>query len=125
MDKITSGKKVAIIRGGNKKAPYTRTKKGDTLFFVNKNDGDYIECKATVKEVINTEKLTDEEALELILKYQNELYFTASQIKKWATKPYLTLIRFDDVEIIEPFKIDECSYINVDNWITIDKKLDN
>jgi 1,2-diacylglycerol-3-alpha-glucose alpha-1,2-galactosyltransferase len=126
MDNIISGKKTAVIRGSSsKKACYTKAKKGDTLYFTERNDGGYIECKAIVSEVINTEKLVREEALELILQHQNELCLTASQIKKWAMKPYLTIVKFKKLEVIEPFKIYECDYINMENWLIINKKLDN
>jgi 1,2-diacylglycerol-3-alpha-glucose alpha-1,2-galactosyltransferase len=126
MDNIIAGKKTSVIRGGiNKKACYTRTKKGDILYFTERNNGSYIECKAIVSNVINTEKLTKEEALELILKHQNSLHLTASQIKKWAMKPYLTIIEFKKLEVIEPFKIYECDYINMENWLIINKKLDD
>jgi hypothetical protein len=126
MDNIISGKKTSIIRGGNsKKACYARTKKGDTLYFTERNNGGYIECKAIVSEVINTDKLSKEEALAMILKHQNELQLTASQIKKWAMKPYLTIVKFKKVEVIEPFKIYECEYINMENWLIINKELEN
>lgn len=124
MDKVIAGKKTAVIRASsNKKAPFIKTKKGDILYFVQKNTKGYIECKAIVKESTTTNELTKDEALDFILENQNELMLSAEQIKKYANKPYLTLIEFDDVEVIEPFKVSECDYINSDDWITVDKKL--
>ena len=124
MDKVISGKKTAIIRGSNnKKAPFVKAKKGDILYFVQRNTNGYIECQATVKEVTTTNELTKDEALAFILENQSVLMLSAEQIKKYASKPYLTLIEFDDIEVIEPFKVSECDYINSDDWITTDKKI--
>ena len=123
LDKIKKGEKTKIIRGGSsKKTIFSKTKKGDILYFIEKDGTDLIRCEAKVKEVINTDKLSKEEALNFVLEHQNELQLTASQIKKWASKPYLTLIVFGEIEIIEPYKIDECSYVQMDDWITLTKK---
>ena len=123
LDKIKKGEKTKIIRGGSsKKTIFSKTKKGDILYFIEKDGTDLIRCKAKVKEVINTDKLSKEEALNFVLEHQNELQLTAPQIKKWASKPYLTLIVFGEIEIIEPYKIDECSYVQMDDWITLTKK---
>lgn len=123
--KINDGQKTMLVRGGStKKTIFSKVKKGDILYFVEKGATNMIECKAKVKEVINTNELDENEALETILKHQDELSLTASQIKKWAAKPYLTLISFDQVETIDPFKIEECDYISMDDWITLSKKID-
>lgn len=123
--KINGGQKTMLVRGGStKKTIFSKVKKGDILYFVEKGSANMIECKAKVKEVINTGELDENEALETILKHQDELSLTASQIKKWAAKPYLTLISFDQVETIDPFKIEECDYISMDDWITLSKKID-
>lgn len=123
--KINDGQKTMLVRGGStKKTIFSKVKKGDILYFVEKGATNMIECKAKVKEVINTIELDENEALETILKHQDELSLTASQIKKWAAKPYLTLISFDQVETVDPLKIEECDYISMDDWITLSKKID-
>lgn len=126
LKKIMNHEKTMIVRGGSTpKTIFSKVKRGDILYFVKKNVSNSIECKARVKEVLNTDKLEEEQALALILEHQNKLLLTASQIKKWAAKPYLTLITIEKAEVVEPFKVDECSYINMDDWITVDKKLEN
>jgi hypothetical protein len=126
MDKVMAGQKTMIVRGGTaNKTVFSKAKKGDHLYFIKKNNAGVIEGKAKVKEVISTDKLTDDEALNLILQYQPNLCLTASQIKKWSSKPYLTFISIENLEIIEPFKVDECDYINIDDWISLNKKIEN
>jgi 1,2-diacylglycerol-3-alpha-glucose alpha-1,2-galactosyltransferase len=126
LKKIINGDKTMLVRGGSaKKNIYSKVKKGDTLYFVEKNGKGYIQCKARVKDVISTGELDEEATLALILGHQKELMLTASQIKKWSTKPYLTLVTIEQIENIEPFKVEECSYINMDDWITIDRELED
>jgi len=125
LKKIIDGDKTMIVRGGStNKNVFSKVKAGDNLYFIEKGTAGYIEYKAVVKEVTTTEKLDEEAALNLILDKQNELLLTASQIKKWATTSYLTFISFDRVENKEPFKIEECSYVTIDDWISINRKLD-
>ncbi|MFA5409872.1 MAG: hypothetical protein WC343_13955, partial [Bacilli bacterium] len=71
------------------------------------------------------DELEEAAALDLILRHQSELKLTSSQIKKWANKSYLTLITFDNAEKVESYKIKECDYINMNDWITLDKKDEN
>lgn len=124
MDKIIAGKKRALIKGSNsKKSIYSSTKKGDLLYFVTKGNR-YIECKALTKEVYKTDKLDPEKALEFLLKHQSDLNLSATKIKKYAHKKYLTLIKFDEVEVIEPLKRIECEYLNVDDWLNINKDIE-
>ena len=124
MDKIIAGKKRALIKGSNSKnSIYSSTKKGELLYFVTKGNR-YIECKALTKEVYKTEKLDPEQALEFLLKHQSDLNLSATKIKKYAHKKYLTLIKFDEVEVIEPLKRIECEYLNVDDWLNINKDIE-
>lgn len=126
IDKVITGQKTMLVRGGSsEKNIFTKVKKGDTLFFVEKNGTNYIECSAKVKDVTTTEELDEEEALGLIVENQKELALTAAQIKKWSAKPYLTFITFEQVETFEPFKVDECDYINMEDWITLNKKIED
>jgi hypothetical protein len=126
LNKIMNGDKTMLVRGSStRKNIFSKVRKGDTLYFVDKNGKGYIQCKAIVKDIINTDELDEETALALILEHQKELMLTASQIKKWSTKPYLTLVTIEQIENIEPFKVEECSYINMDDWITIDRELED
>ena len=123
LENIKNGKKTQLLRGSStKKSIFSKTKKGDVLYFIEKDGTNMIRFKAKVKEVVNTEKLTKEESLDFVLKNQKGLQFNANQIKKWSSKPYLTLITFNQIEEVEPYKIDECDYVNVDDWITLSKK---
>lgn len=124
LPRIISNEKTMLVGGGNsQKNIFSKVKRGDILYFIEKNAKGLIECKAKVKEVNNTDELDEEKALALILSHQKELMLTSSQIKKWANKQYLTFITIDNVEKVKPFKIDESSHINIDDWITIRKKI--
>lgn len=126
LKKIMNGKKTMIVRGGSSsRNVFSKVKEGDSLYFIERGGANEIECQAEIKDVINTDKLDKEGALNLILNHQKELMLTASQIKKWSSKPYLTFIKFGDVKKTEPYKVDECDYINMENWITVNKKLDD
>lgn len=123
LDKILSRQKTMIARGGSSsKNLYRKVKANDILYLIVKDGTNKIRGEAKVKSVIHTEKLDKEEALDLIIGYQDKLHLTANDIKKWANKPYLTLITLDDVKKTTPFKMDGCDYVNLNDWITLEEK---
>jgi hypothetical protein len=119
LDKLLQGKKNMIIRGGNgKKNPYGRVFKDDALYFVQTADNNTIKAKAIVKKVINTDKMTEEESIEIINKYKDNLNLSNEQYKRWAGKKYFCLIEVANVEIIDPFTYKRTT--NMDDWIITD-----
>lgn len=125
MDKIFNHKKTMIVKGSTtKKNPYSKIKANDRLYFIEKDGTNKIRGEARVSNVINTDELNKEEALELIISHQDKLCLTASDIKKWSSKPFLSLISFDDVKQTTPYKIEECDYVNLNDWIIIEEKED-
>lgn len=125
IDKIISGQKTMLVRGGSsEKNIFSKVKRGDKLFFVEKNGTNYIQCTALVKDVVSTDEIDEDAALNMIVERQKELCLNATQIKKWAAKPYLTFITLEQVERVDEFKVDECDYINIDDWITLNKKIE-
>ena len=111
-----------LIRGNmNGKGSYFKAKKGDTIYIVEKDLTGNIKAKAIIKDISIYNDLEEEEALNIILDNQKYLSLNASDIKKWASKSNLVLIELKDIEIIEPFKIDECDYVNIEDWLTLKK----
>jgi hypothetical protein len=121
LDKLRNGQKSMIIRGAaGRKLPYGRVHPGDVLWFVENNGKGSVRCRATVKKVLNSEKLTEEESQKLISDYQAMLCLTPNQIKRWAGKRYLVLIEIENYREIVPFTIDRSNYGNMDDWLPVE-----
>ncbi|MCJ7624698.1 MAG: hypothetical protein MUO76_14445 [Anaerolineaceae bacterium] len=120
LSRILTGEKTMIIRGAaGRKMPYGRVDRDDILYLI-KNDGSgLIRARAKVKSGLNSEKMTKDESVSLVEKYQDRLQLTDSQIKKWAGKRYLVLIEIEEVEELEPFSVYKSGYGNMDDWLPI------
>lgn len=120
LDKLFDGKKSMIIRGAaGRKLPYGRVHTGDVLWFVeNKGDG-LVKGRAEVKSAFNSEKLTEEEAKQMILERQDKLQLTEGQLERWSGKRYLVLIEVENEQMLEPFAIDRSEYGNMDDWLPV------
>ncbi len=121
LENLKSGQKTMIIRGAmGRKLPYGRVNKSDVLYFIeNKGDG-LVKGKAIVEEVFNSEKLTKEQSIEIVEKYQDKLFLNKGLEKRFAGKRYLVLITIKDFKELEPFKIDRCDYGNMDDWLPVE-----
>ena len=93
LDKLRNGEKCMIIRGATgRKLPYGRVFVGETLWFIENSGDGMVRGKAVVKNVFNSAKLEDSEALRLISDYQAKLRLTPVEIKRGGGKRYLVLI---------------------------------
>jgi hypothetical protein len=118
LDKLKSGQKSMIIRGAaGRKLPHGRVHPGDVLWFVENSGDGLVRCRATVKNVFNSEKLSEQESQKLISDNQTMLCLTSNQIKRWGSKRYLVLIEVEDLQEITPFSVDRSSYGNMDDWL--------
>lgn len=118
LDKILEGSKSMIIRGAaGRKIPHSRVHEGETLYFMTKGTGK-ISAKATVYNVQNFVKLSEEEITATLNKNQPYLNLTDKQKERWHKK-CLCLIAFKDVEKIEPQDFDHQG--NMDDWLIIEK----
>jgi hypothetical protein len=118
LENLLNGSKTMIIRGAaGRKLPYGRVFEGDVLYFILNNGEGEVRASATVKSVINSEKLTTEESASLVDEYQNALQLTKMQYKRWAGKRYLVLVEVEDITELEPFSIDRSNYGNMDDWL--------
>ncbi len=117
---IKNGKKTMIIRGAmGRKLPYGRVNQDDVLYFIENNGEGLIKGKALVTEVINSDKLTQEQSIEMVNQYQDKLLLNTALEKRFAGKRYLVLITIKDFTEVEPFKIDRSEYANMDDWLPV------
>ena len=120
LEKLLAGQKSMIVRGATgRKMPYGRVAAGDVLYFINNNAESLVRARGTVNEVVNSEKLTEEQSITLLEQNQPRLNLTAEQIKRWGGKRYLVLISVGDVQPVKPFAIDRSVYGNMDDWLPV------
>lgn len=120
IQKLLSAEKKMVIRGAaGRKMPYGKVEAGDVLYFMNNNAEGMVKAKAQVKDVFNSEKMTNEESSALVEINQDKLRLTDRQFKRWAGKRYIVLIEVEDVIQVEPFSIDKSSYGNMDDWLPV------
>jgi hypothetical protein len=120
LSRILAGEKRMIIRGAaGRKMPYGRVNSDDILYLIKNDSSGLIRARAKVMSVMNSEKMTKDESISLVEKYQDQLQLTGVQFKKWAGKRYLVLIEIEDAEELEPFSIDKSEYGNMDDWLPI------
>ena len=120
LEKLLSGEKTMIVRGATgRKLPYGRVQPGDCLFFIVNNGEGIVRASATVGNVFNSEKLTEEQSAALLRSSQSKLSLTPEQIKRWSGKRYLVLIEVARVRAVDPFAIDRSAYGNMDDWLLV------
>ena len=118
LDKILAGTKTMVVRGAaGRKIPHSRVFAGERLYFMEKGSAS-ITATATVKEVQNFVKLSDEEITKVLAGNQEKLNLSDKQITRWHKK-CLCLVEFESVEEIAPLAFDHQG--NMDDWLIIDK----
>ena len=118
LDKILAGAKTMVVRGAaGRKIPHSRVFAGERLYFMEKGSAS-ITATATVKEVQNFVKLSDEEITKVLADNQETLNLSDKQITRWHKK-CLCLVEFESVEEIAPLAFDHQG--NMDDWLIIDK----
>lgn len=101
LDKILAGTKTMVVRGAaGRKIPHSRVFAGERLYFMEKGSAS-ITAIATVKEVQNFVKLSDEEITKVLADNQEKLNLSDKQITRWHKKR-LCLVEFESVEEIAP-----------------------
>ena len=107
-----------VVRGAaGRKIPHSRVFAGERLYFMEKGSAT-ITATATVKEVQNFVKLSDEEITKALADNQEKLNLSEKQITRWHKK-CLCLVEFESVEEIAPLAFDHQG--NMDDWLIIDK----
>jgi len=118
LNKIIAGTKTMIVRGAaGRKIPHSRVFSGETIYFMEKGSGK-ITASATVKNVQNYVKLSDEEITKVLEENQCKLNLSEKQKERWHKK-CLCLVEFSDVKEIETLDFDHQG--NMDDWLIIEK----
>ncbi len=120
LQKLLSQEKTMIIRGAaGKKSPLGgRAKRNDDVFFVETGGDLIVTHKGIIKEVIESEKMTTDESIAFIQKYEKKLNLSKDQFARWAGKKYLAVYEISNIESIEPFQYQREN--NMDDWIITD-----
>jgi hypothetical protein len=118
LEKILEGSKTMIVRGAaGRKIPHSRVFEGEILYFMKKGTGK-ISATATVVNVQNYVKLSEDEIVKTLEENQSMLNLSNKQKERWHKK-CLCLVEFKDVKEIEPLEFDHQS--NMDDWLIIEK----
>ena len=118
LDKILCGENTMVVRGAaGRKIPHSRVFAGERLYFMEKGSAS-ITATATVKEVQNFVKLSDEEIEKVLSGNQEKLNLSDKQKARWHKK-CLCLVEFEDVREISPLDFDHQG--NMDDWLIIEK----
>jgi len=118
LNKIIAGTKTMIVRGAaGRKIPHSRVFSGEAIYFMEKGSGK-ITASATVKNVQNYVKLSDEEITKVLEENQCKLNLSEKQKERWHKK-CLCLVEFSDVKEIETLDFDHQG--NMDDWLIIEK----
>jgi hypothetical protein len=118
LDKILAGTKTMVVRGAaGRKIPHSRVFEGEALYFMQKGTGKIV-ATATVTNVQNYVKLSEEEIVKTIDDNQSKLNLSMKQ-KERCHKKCLCLVEFKDVKTITPLEFDHQG--NMDDWIIVEK----
>ena len=116
--KILAGTKTMVVRGAaGRKIPHSRVFPGEQLYFMEKGSAE-ITATATVKEVQNYVKLSDEEITKTLADNQSKLNLSDKQKTRWHKK-CLCLVEFEDAHEITPLAFEHQG--NMDDGLIIEK----
>ncbi|MBM7834354.1 hypothetical protein [Clostridium sardiniense] len=118
LDKVLAGTKIMVVRGAaGRKIPHSRVFDGETLYFMEKGSAK-ITTSATVSNVQNYVKLSEDEITKILEENQSKLNLSEKQKTRWHKK-CLCLVEFSDVKEIQPLDFDHQG--NMDDWLIIEK----
>ncbi|ROR28568.1 hypothetical protein EDD66_104154 [Mobilisporobacter senegalensis] len=118
LEKILSGTKTMVIRAAaGRKIPHSRVFEGESLYFMKKGTGK-ITAAATVTEVQNYIKLTEDEIVKVLLNNQEKLNLSEKQKERWHKK-CMCLVEFKEIKEISPLDFEHQG--NMDDWLILEK----
>ena len=120
LDKILSGEKTIESRWNIPRiTPYENVSPGDTIYF--KESGvPEVTAKATAKETLFFGDLTLSKIEKILQQYASSIGVGKSYAQEIKNRKYCTLVFLEDVQEIEPFKIDKTGYGTGCAWITVE-----
>lgn len=118
LEKILDGSKTMIIRAAaGRKIPHSRVFEGEQLYFMKRGSAK-ISVTATVKNVQNFVKLSEEEIIKVLHDNQEFLNLSEKQQQRWHKK-CICLVEFENVNEISPLDFDHQN--NMDDWLILEK----
>lgn len=120
LEKLIQGDKTMIIRGaaGRKSPLGGRAKINDLVYFVETGGDLTITHRGSIANVIESEKMTKEESIDFVKRYEKELNLSKKQVDRWAGKKYLAVYEIAELEEITPFQYNREK--NMDDWVITD-----
>lgn len=120
LEKLLNKEKSMIIRGAaGRKCPLGgRAKENDEIYFVETSGEMLVTYKGFISKVVESDKMTPEESIAFINKYEKELNLSKDQYDRWAGKKFLAVYEISNLEKIESFKYNREK--NMDDWIITD-----
>lgn len=117
LNKLLNHEKTMIIRGASgRKSPLGgRAAIGDDVFFVETNSNLIVSYKGIITNVIESEKMTEEESIQFIQRFENELQLSKQQYDRWSKKKYLAVYEIGSIIEISSFQYRRKT--NMDDWI--------
>ncbi|HZW04348.1 MAG TPA: hypothetical protein VFF68_10500 [Anaerolineaceae bacterium] len=121
LEKLLAGEKTMIVRGAaGRKLPYGRVNAGDELYFVENNGDGLVRARACVKDVVLSDRLEPDDSRRLLASHQDKLQLTPAQVERWGGKRYLVLVEIEELQVVDPFRIDRSAYGNMDDWLPVE-----
>ncbi len=74
--------------------------------------------RGIIANVIESEKMTKEESIDFVKRYEKELNLSKKQVDRWAGKKYLAVYEIAELEEITPFQYNREK--NMDDWVITD-----
>jgi hypothetical protein len=117
LKKLLNSEKTMIIRGASgKKSPLGgRAKINDIAYFVETGGNMMVTHRGIISNVVENYKMTLEESIAFIKKYERQLNLSKEQYDRWSIKKCLAVYEIANIEAITPFKYDRQN--NMDDWI--------
>lgn len=117
LKKLLSQEKTMIIRGASgRKSPLGgRAAIGDDIFFVETNSNLMVSYKGIITNVIESEKMTEEESIQFIHRFEKELQLSKHQYERWSKKKFLAVYEIGSMIEIPSFQYKREA--NMDDWI--------
>jgi hypothetical protein len=120
LENLINGKKSMIIRGSDERdLPYRSVREGDILYFMSCIGDGEVKARGIVSYVYNSERLSMEASFETIIRNQDKLQLPDAQFYRMAGKKYLVLIGMEEIEVIEPIRIDRARFTSQDDWLQV------
>lgn len=118
LEKILSGEKTIESRWSkNRIIPYERISEGDVIYF--KETGKMVSARAVVEKALFFDNLNESRIRDILRKYGERIGITEYN-RNFDGKNFCTLVFLDNVERVEPFKINKKGYGIGSAWITVD-----